>query len=494
MVRFLATQVGFLFIIPLYRGIGKNPHQYYGNNWGHKIKMKANCFYEAKKNGMSKINHYNLINFLEANGFGKKNFNGVSILVRVIDNIVYPVNESDLATFVKNYLIEQNEPDVLECFVKGIAGYLNSRKYQLLKDIDDFSDRDQKDVAWIYYKNVAVKITDKEIQTVPYSKLKQKIWNSRILDRDFNQSDFTEGQFYDFAFKLAKQDTERFIALQTALGYLMHRYKNPSLCKVIILLDENITSDGTTNGGTGKTLLCKALSYCKETVTIDGKNIKATSRFKNQRIKITTDIVNFDDVNKSFSLEEIYSMSTAGVIVEQKGKDEILLNPEDSPKIMITSNFRIIGPDGSSDRRRRYEFEVANYFDDLITPAKTYGNLFFEEWTDEEWNKFDCFMIACTQKFLQLGLIEPSSLNLTGKLEQKTCKEFVKFVTDHPIEENKWFDKKHFLNAFMSDFPKLTTVTSHKLTKWAKEYASTTNLVYEESKTAEKYEFLLRAA
>lgn len=450
-------------------------------------------FYEIL-NATPRIIHYKLIKFLEINGFAKMNFNGVNVLVRIIDNIIYEVNEGDISTFVTDYLIKQNELLVLECFVKGIATYLNARKYQLLKTINSISDKDPKDASWTYFKNTAVKVTKDRVELIPYSALNHKIWNTRILNREFAKFQTDRGQFSDFVLKLSKSNFKRFLAIQTALGYLMHRYNNPSLCKAIILIDENISPDGTTNGGTGKTLLYKALSLCKEGISIEGKNLKETSRFKNQRIKITTDIINYDDVNRKFSLLDIYSMLTAGIIIERKGRDEISLLPEESPKIMISSNYRVNGSGGSSDNRRRYEFEVANYFDDEITPLKTYGKLFFEEWNDDEWNKFDCFMLNCVQKFLLNGLIEADPLNRIAKLENSTSSEFVKFIVANPIEEDVWIEKKDCLSIFINDFPNLQYTSSNQMTRWIKEYAKVNNLEYKERHPGSKYEFLLKCA
>lgn len=450
-------------------------------------------FYKFKK-GVPSIEHYDLIKFLTSEGFLKMNFNGSNLLVRIIDNIIYEVNEGDITAFIKDYLLSQKEPVVLEVFTRGISSYVNSRKLQLLEHRDFISDKDQKDSAWTYFANVAVKVTSEKIEVFKYPELKHTIWNTRILNRNFEGYTSEDGQFSDFAFKLSKSNGDRFVALQTCLGYLQHRYINPSLCKAVILLDENISDDGKTNGGTGKSLLYVSLSNCKEAVIIEGKNLKSFSRFKNQRIKITTDIVNYDDLSKEFSLEELYSMLTTGVIVERKGKDELQLRPQDSPKIMMSSNYRVSGPGGSSDKRRRYEFEVTNYFNDEKTPVMEYGNLFFEEWNSDEWQKFDSFMLLCIQQFLKLGLIEPETLNPLSNLQNSTCEEFVEFISKNPIEPNVFINKEGCLNAFRSDYPYLESTTSNSLTKWMKLYSKQSGLEYEDRKSGNRYEFLLRCA
>lgn len=452
---------------------------------------KTEKFYHYEK-GVPKIIHFELIKFLGKNGFANMNIGGSSRLVRIVENIVSDVTEGDLSCFIKNYLISIKAPDVLEVFVRGIGGYLNKKKYELLPKVEGISDKDPKDCAWLYFKNTAVKVTEANIELVSYDKLPHKIWSNRIIGKDFNQVNFENGQFEDFCFKLSKEDSARLEALRATLGYLLHRYNNPAVCKVVIFLDENATKDGQTNGGTGKSLLSKALSHCVETVLMDGKNLKRESRFNNQRINNTTDIVCFDDVDRKFSLETVYSMATSGFVIEKKGKNESTIKPEEAPKILVSSNFHVSGPGGSSDIRRRHEFEVANYFSDKLTPKMVYQNLFFDEWDENEWNCFFNFMINCIQLFLKFGLLEAKPLKIkTNKIIQQTSSEFYEFTKNGNLETGIWIEKKIILKKFKETYPFLQDVTSNTFTRWVKKYAKENKLQYKDNKAGEKYEFKL---
>lgn len=452
------------------------------NNW---------MFYEYDSKGNLKIIHHKLIHYLGENGFAVMNIGGTSKLVKIVDNIINDVDEGDLSRFVSNYLQSIDKPDVLNLFVQGISCYLNKRKYEFLPRVKWISDKDPKDCSYFYFKNTAVRVTKDKLELIPYSNLNHKIWKNRILNRDFNDVPRGNGQFEDFCFKLSKKDPERLRALKTAIGYLLHRHNNPSVVKAIILLDENVSDEGKTNGGSGKSLLYKALSNCVETVLMDGKNMKRESRFNNQRISHSSDIVCFDDVNTSFNLDMIYSMTTSGIVIEKKGKDECVLKPEDAPKIMITSNYQVLGPGGSSDRRRRYEFEVFGHFSDTWTPKDEYGKLFFDEWEDE-WNMFDCFMMDCVQLFLSEGLIEAKSLKKeVNKLIQLTSPEFHNFISKDAITIGKWIDKNEFLQQFKDAYPNLEDIKSNSLTRWVKKYAEENDLEYTDKKTGEKFEFKL---
>lgn len=451
-------------------------------------------FYDYDSSKIPKINNRKLLSFLGKNGFTVMNIGGSSKLVRIVDNVIEDTNEESMSRFIGSYLESNGKIDVLECFIKGASSYLNKSKQAFLPKINWISDKDTEYSAHFYFKNTAVKVTKLKLEFIPYSKLNHPIWKNRIIDRDFNPTRQKDGQFEDFCSKLSKDDLDRLKALKTAIGYLLHRHNNPSLVKAILLIDENATKGGETNGGTGKSLIFKALSKCSETVLIDGKNMKTDSRFNNQRLKHTSDIINYDDINNKFSLEQIYSMTTSGIIIEQKGKDECILSSEDAPKIMITSNQHVHGPGGSSDRRRRYEFEVSNYFSDTWSPKDEYGNLFFDEWDENEWIKFDYFMIECVQLFLTEGLIEAKSLRKRiNKLIELTSPEFHDFITKGFLETGKWIDKKHFLKFFKEKKPHLEDITSHILSKWVKLFAIENDLEYKSKKTGNKYEFKLKA-
>jgi hypothetical protein len=226
---------------------------------------------------------------------------------------------------------------------------------------------------------------------------------------------------------------------------------------------------------------------------IDGQQIKSDSRFKNQRFDITTDVILFDDVSKKFSLDEFKSMVTTGITIEKKGKDEIHLPFKDAPKIMISSNYVVLGPGGSTDSRRRYEFQVANYFDHNHTPIDEFGNLFFEEWNQKEWNRFDLLMMENAQSFLNNGLIEATPINLTkNKLVCCTNPEFRLFSKKEFVND-VWLEKEPLIEKFKSEYPVHKNISSHLFTKWVKEYGDIYGLEYDSKNPGGVQQFILKS-
>ncbi|WP_016988900.1 primase-helicase family protein [Flavobacterium sp. ACAM 123] len=457
-----------------------------------KQKLKKPAGFYHNDNGVTKIIHFELIKFLGKNGFANMNIGGVTRLVRIVDNIVSDVSEGDLSCFIRNYLISIKEPEVLEAFVRGIGSYLNKKKYELLPKVKGISDKDPKDCAWLYFKNTAVKVTETNIELVPYEKLPHKIWANRIVQKEFNLVNFKNGHFEDFCHKLSKEDPERFKVLKATLGYLLHRYNNPAVTKVVIFLDENATMGGQTNGGTGKSLLSKALSHCVETVLMDGKNMKRDSRFNNQRINNTTDIVCFDDVDRKFSLELLYSMATSGFVIEKKGQNESTLKAEESPKILVSSNFQVLGPGGSSDIRRRHEFELSNYYDQDFTPEVEFGNRFFgTQWDESEWSRFYHFMMDCCKTYLQQGLYQVPHINLLqNKFSDGMAEQFVAFA-DSYVQNDTTLNKRALFSNFKSLYPEMATTSSHQITKWLQIYAAKKGVTYSSTSSGGYYNFTL---
>ena len=447
-----------------------------------------------KTDGRVTIRHHDYICFLEENGFKMMlHPNGKKQLIRIIGNILDIATESDLVTCTKDHLIKEGEHDVLEVFIKGVNSFTTTKKLEFLPAIQSISDKDPKNVAWFYFKNTAVKITVNNIELVQYSSLAHPRWKNRILEREFTIPITSHGQFFDFMYIISKKDSDRLRALQTAMGYLLHRYNDPSLPKAIIFLDEKISFDGTANGGTGKGILALALGHCKNLEVIDGQQLKSDSRFKNQRIDVTTDILLFDDVSKKFTLDDIKSMITSGITVEKKGKDEVHIPAKDAPKIMISSNYIVGGTGGSTDLRRRYEFEVADYFSNTYTPINEFGNLFFDEWDENEWSMFDLLMMENVQAFLQDSLEEASPINLTNnKVMCITNPEFKLFSSENIVVDT-WQDKDLLFSKFKSENLVHAGITSHQFTKWVKEYAKIHELTYDSKSPGGVQQFILKS-
>ena len=401
------------------------------------------------ENGAPKILHVGLLNFLESNGYvkveiGENNY----VFAKMTNNRLSQVTEGQMANDVKDYLIKNNKPEVLEVFVKGVGGYITTRKLDMLTSIEN------------------------------------------INDRDANPSG--KGQFEIFCENITGQNSERLLALRTILGYLLHRNKEVGEPMAIILYDVGMGQNNQAHGGTGKTLLSMALKECREVAIFDAKEIKEGSWFKNQRVELTTDILVFDDLKKHYSFEGFFPMITSGLEVEKKREKAFYIDFNNSPKLLITSNYYVSGPGGSSDERRRFEFEINNHYNQDFTPEREFGNRFFgSQWDENEWNKFYHFMMGCCQSYLQHGLYKVPNINLSqNRFLDGLNDKFVTYADAH-VQNDTSIDKREFESGFKHFYPEMKETTPHQIAKWLKIYAAKKGATFSTDSSGGKYTFIL---
>ncbi|EIJ38109.1 primase-helicase family protein [Galbibacter orientalis] len=456
------------------------------------ITIEENIFWDNNK-GKIEINSSKLVDFLSAHGFAKAMTSETDYLfVRVENNLMNEVKEFHISNFIQEFLKKNHLTQVYEVFVKGISSYITRSRLELLKTIPYENDRDNENSTAFYFNNCFTKVYKFGIKEYTYEELDKKVWQNRILQRSFYAPKEGEvGDFERFIHIICKNEEDRIQSFKSILGYLLHRHQDLSCAKAIIFMDENISGDSTANGGTGKGIIGQALSHCREVETMDGKNIKTKSWFKYQRVTRTTDIIFYDDVPQDFNLEELYSIITNGMQIEKKHKDEIFIPPHETPKILIASNYTVRGTGGSTDRRRRFEFEIANYYSDKLTPMDEFGRLFFEQWDEDEWNKFYYFMMECAQVFLDKGLIPVKSINLEkNKLINETSKEFYEFMKLN-FQPNRIYNKRDFQAKFVKEYPSYQDLSPHSFSKSLSTWAEHNNLDFKTKSSGGNYLFTM---
>jgi len=277
-----------------------------------------------------------------------------------------------------------------------------------------------------------------------------------------------KSDFEKFIYNVSGQDPDNFKAFQTAIGYLLHSYKDSSNAKVVVLCDQKITD--FPDGRTGKSLFGKAISKMKRSVRIDGKNFNFNSRFTFQQVDLDTQVLEFNDVKKDFDFENLFSVVTDDMTIENKGQRPFVIPFNNSPKILASTNFTIRGI-GSSYRDRLFEIEFSDFYNEQHRPIDDFGRRFFDEWDETEWNKFYNFMFNCVLIYLQEGLVSPKNVNLQlRKLIDSTKREFVEFMEDQePIAGD---NKKILYQNFQSKFPDYLDMTQNTFSKWIRTYCS----------------------
>lgn len=393
------------------------------------------------------------------------------MVIRIVDNIVKKVGKKDLKDEVLNFIIDVDQNKFLHQFVlKNIAKVTSDEFLETLPERKVKFRKDLKNAMQIYYQNCIVKITKDRITTHSYTELDGFIWESQILSRDYNPDhDKKESDFKRFVFNISNHEELRFASICSAIGFMVHNFKNPGYCPAIILNDEVISNHP--EGGTGKGILIKAVEQFVQTVTLEGKTFSFDKNFVYQQVDGDTKLLSFQDVNKSFDFERLFSVMTDGITVEKKGMQSIHYGFNDTPKIIITTNYALRGV-GNSHERRRFELEISQYYNKSRTPLDEFKKMMFVEWTKEDFMNFDSFIFECCQYFLANGLVKQELINLNEKrLMAETNIDFLNFMSDFSFEVTS---KSDLFNKFVSEYDEYAGqkyFSKQLFSKWVNIYA-----------------------
>lgn len=404
--------------------------------------------------------------------------NQLPVVVQETGNLVSEVNETYLQQIAKSYIYDVAMPlqvlPILDSLHRNVR-YFGKKNQYFLPILKLNFIRDTKSSAYLFFKNGIVEITADDIQIKPYGEIEGCVWEKNIVPRKFTPipySDLAENfNFLHFLQDITKVEDEgasqnRFNSLFSIIGYLCHRYKDPAKIKAIILMDASPSESG--NGRTGKTLICLAIGHVRTSSKIEGKDFDHKRWFKYSSVGLGTNVLLFDDVKKNFDFENLYSLITTGMTVQRIGKDDVYLSFEDSPKIVLTTNYTIKG-EGSSFRGRIFEFEISNTFNDEYRPIDKYGKRFFDDWDEDEWNQFYNLIAYAIQFHLKNeDLVESEQINLNrSKLITETNEDFYEFAKDNIVMGVK-YDKNVLFNKFKKAYVDYGMLTQKTFTFWLK--------------------------
>lgn len=417
--------------------------------------------------------------FLERNGF-KKHFPNESEkpqFVFVESNKVEVTSVSRIKDFVLDYLLEKKEIEVWNY----CANYQNlfSETYLLmLESIDLFMLNDERDISYIAYNNGILEVKKDSKKLIDFIDIDGYIWKSHILNRNFKPLKNNDNDYKKFIFNISGCNPE---PIECTIGYLMSTYKNRSNNKAVILNDE-IISDNP-EGGTGKGLFVQGISQIRNTSIIDGKQFDSKKSFAYQTVSLDVKVLVFDDVKKNFDFEDKFSLVTEGMTLERKNKDAIKLNIHESPKLLLSTNYAIKG-EGNSHERRRHELEISQYYGKNLTPDDEFKRQLFDEWDDEEFLKFDNYMVYCLQLYLKKGLINQESKNINlRKFIAETSMDFYEWISDESnFPLNFRNDKATYFNNFVNDNKDYGNwLKRNKFNIWVHKYANYLNKKFDQN-------------
>lgn len=436
-----------------------------------------------EKNGLEKItltfNYYKAYKFLHNRKFGRFSTPGNKFrFVKIDGKIVKEVDQYEVKDYITDYLENSNNIGPLNMIYRGGTRYFGPESLSNLKYLLPNFHHSDFEVQYLYFKNCYWKITAKGIEEQPLHQLDGHVWSQKVINfepkkepakllgvQKITATTFEHenlkvlketfeghlGKLYDydtnptselcdFADFLQKSslyvkpnlseyeqqlqnsiNNTHFLSKVSAIGYLLHTFKDASKEKAVVAMDGAESEVGESEGRTGKSLMGQALNKVLNTAYINGKNFE-NDRYPWEEVDERTDLIFIDDVNPNYNFELLFPQITGKFQVEKKGIPKFTIPKEESPKIFITTNHALKG-DGSSFKDRQHLIGFSDYFNDARKPIDVYGKRFFDEWDFEQWNAFYNFMAECIHIYLKFGFIKAPEENLERRKQRQTMGE-----------------------------------------------------------------------
>jgi len=442
--------------------------------------------------GSLKFDPEALQEFLKEHGFGILKSEGLegAILIKVEGRIVKTTTPKEIRDFCWRYIGEtynfqdyEERKQVKNVFYKETSLF-SYNNLLLMPPIVINEILDTADVSYLFFKNCVLKITANGIQKLKYEDIQGHVFEKDIINFELITDNVlrNDGDFQGFVQNICFHDNEEmedrnFESLMSIIGYMLHRFKDPSNAKAIILMDP-YRGEGA-NGGTGKSLLTKAFEKVRPTVYEDGKFFHTKDRFALGQVNFNTRILVIDDIPENFDFSKLFPLITEKAVIERKYQNKYTILFERSPKIIITTNYSVKGSDESSNRRK-IEFILADFYTSELTPEIKYGNLFFIEWDNEEWECFYLFMGYCLWQYLKGGIIEPKFNVAERTLKMNAHPKFIEYVKAQ-INQSVKCDKRIVYDQFYNQNPGIGKVELTTFTRWLKLYADAYGYKFNES-------------
>lgn len=352
--------------------------------------------------------------------------------IRVIDNVIMDSDERDLIRLFREHVNENYKNEdanrVLISFIPSLFKYMDS-----LKHFDGVINRDTKDASFIYFSNGALKISKSSIQLIKYSDLDACVFHKHIKTFEYNHTYLT-GAFGKFI-KLISIDADHELFIKTSLGYILHHYKLKNYAKALMII-EDVDDQEEARGRSGKGLIAQFVEWLRWVIQQDGRNYKADSQFKMQRVVPGVQVFYMNDPAPNMIMGQFYNIITDDWPVEVKGKKSFSISFRNSPKVLITTNY-LPNLESDSDKDRFIVLPIKKYFSSTHTIRDEFpDNIFF----DEDWNAADRdgavrFAIECIQMYLQNGVIDYVNAEMKRNADIRVIKTQVPDVLVDTIEQ-----------------------------------------------------------
>lgn len=428
------------------------------------------------------FNNVHAYNFLQKNGFwryGSENNKDGYIFIRIVGNTVTQVDANEIKNFIHQFLEErQMDVKLRNTFYKSTQLSDNSLSNLKENTYIEFSDF-EKDSQFMFFLNKTWEIKANGITEHKPGSINRFVWDEEVikqrvkvlppafeivtlangdLDIKINRTDCMflkylintsrvhwrteleenldalppekqveyrkENQFKidgDLLTKeLIEEQKQHLMNKIYALGYIMHRYKDKSRTWAIYAMDNKLSDQGESHGGSGKSICFGAPTQLMRSLTLEGRNNRLTeNQFLYENVNEHTDYVLVDDCHEYIRFDFFYSSITMNMTVNPKHGKQFTIPFEKSPKFAFTSNYSL--RDASPSTLRRILFSVfSDYYHyngngeyrEERKPIDEFGKNLFQDFDEKEWEEFLNTIALCLVSYLQHDKIDPPMDNV----------------------------------------------------------------------------------
>lgn len=444
-------------------------------------------WYQHKK--VTKTDYLKLSKFFTSQGFrllkdDKYQTSGMPVHMNEDKKTIVQVNRVYFKKFTQRWAenADLTEYDVdIDTIMRLIISIPNAKWDNVVEFLDHVTYdeinilRDTKTEAFFPFKNGVVKVTRTGPELLRYQDLPSDVYlweqsiKSRTVDLSYleSESDKNRSNFYKFIKRLAginptiehleesqlkekhPKKLNRLQSIITHLGYLLHNFRDPSK-PYGVFIGENTIEHGR-GGGTGKSLIGKALKEARNIHIEGGKTFKPNDDRRYQAVPLGTDIITIEDVPSWFKVEKMYNDFTELMSIERKFQDPILIPYSRLPKFMFTSNYDLEGNGAEHFNRRIKKILIEKYFNRNLTPEDEFGEQFFgEDWElGSSWSDFYNVLFYFLSSYLDTDLVACEDM------DNLKAKSIIAKFKEHGVDAFDFMDEymREYFIVSERDFP-----------------------------------------
>lgn len=318
----------------------------------------------------------------------------------------------------------------------------------------------------------------------------------------------------ELTFKEKKEQDQLLANIMFVIGYMASEYKDPAKPWMVVMQDMKMSEIGKSSGRSGKSLVSMGLSYVRQSFYIPGRDNDLTKdQFLYDGYTRFHRIIEVDDLGEFVDMDLFYTQITGKRRVNHKHHAPEVLEYPDSGKMLVSTNFELRNTDPSTLARLLNSGVSDYYHEDRGTdykesrsPSDKFGRRLYEDFTDEEWNKFFNLVAYCIQMTKRFPKIMPPMENLEkrqlrremvkgGTKEEEFFKWANSYFTNKPKDEdmpdnispvevgyfNTYVVREHAFNQFRQELSEVhqKKYTPHQFRKaldaWCRYYGFTLN-------------------